>query len=224
MRNLTLLITGTILLACSQVEKNDSVTHTEITDEKTANPTDTSFREGDILFQTSGSGQSLAIQLATNSPYSHCGILLEKNGQLFVFEAIQPVKFTPIDKWIKRGDDHYYVLKRLIKADSILHTENINKMRKLALAFEGKDYDLPFEWSDEKLYCSELVYKMLQRTTGFEVGKLASLKDFDLNAPIVKRIMKERYGNTIPYDQQVISPVAIFNSPLLLTVKEGNKR
>jgi hypothetical protein len=223
MRNLTLLIIGTILLACSQIEENDSVTHTEFTNEKTANPTDTSFREGDILFQTSGSGQSLAIQLATNSPYSHCGILIKKDGQLFVFEAIQPVKFTPIDHWIKRGDDHYYVLKRLIKADSILHTENINKMRKLALAFEGKDYDLPFEWSDEKLYCSELVYKMLQRTTGFEVGKLASLKDFDLSAPLVKRIMKERYGNTIPYDQQVISPVAIFNSPLLFTVKEGNE-
>jgi hypothetical protein len=33
------------------------------------------FRNGDIIFHTSTSDQSKAIQLATNSRYSHCGII-----------------------------------------------------------------------------------------------------------------------------------------------------
>ena len=223
MKVLFVLLTGIGLIACSQLDNQTNLELKKSDIEEVSTHLDTNFREGDIVFQTSGSGQSLAIQLATHSPYSHCGILIEKNGQLLVFEAVQPVKFTPIDQWIKRGDDQFYVVKRLIKADSILNETSIHNMRKLALDFEGKDYDLPFEWSDDKLYCSELVYKLYQKTTGLEVGKLASMKDFDLSSSIVKRIMKERYGTAIPLDQQVISPAAIFESPLLVTVKERGR-
>ena len=40
------------------------------------------FQNGDIIFQTSQSAQSKAIQLATNSRYSHVGIILEIDGEL----------------------------------------------------------------------------------------------------------------------------------------------
>ncbi|EPR85580.1 hypothetical protein [Acinetobacter gerneri] len=36
------------------------------------------FQTGDIIFQTSKSAQSLAIQKATHSPYSHMGMLVYK--------------------------------------------------------------------------------------------------------------------------------------------------
>jgi hypothetical protein len=77
-----------------------------------------------------------------------------------------------------------------------------------------------FGWGDDKLYCSELVWKIYKQATGLEVGKLQKLKDFDLSNPIVARKLKERYGNKIPLDETVISPVAIFNSQLLMTVVE----
>lgn len=57
---------------------------------------------GDIIFQTSKSNQSKAIQLATNSKYSHMGIIYKINGQVFVYEAVQPVKLTALTKWINR--------------------------------------------------------------------------------------------------------------------------
>lgn len=63
------------------------------------------IKNGDLIFQTSLSRQSKAIQLATKSKYSHCGIVFYDNGQFYVFEAIQPVKSTPLDKWIARGKD-----------------------------------------------------------------------------------------------------------------------
>ena len=50
------------------------------------------IQNGDLIFQTSLSGQSKAIQLATNSKYSHCGIIFIDNDEYYVFEAIQPVR------------------------------------------------------------------------------------------------------------------------------------
>ena len=49
------------------------------------------LKDGDIIFQTSLSNQSKAIQLATNSKYSHCGIIYKSGNDFYVFEAIQPV-------------------------------------------------------------------------------------------------------------------------------------
>lgn len=87
--------------------------------------------------------------------------------------------------------------------------------------FKGKNYDLTFEWSDDKIYCSELIWKIYKRATGLEIGKLEKLSDFDLTNEVVKQKMKERYGDKIPMDEIVISPKAVFDSELLTTVKEN---
>jgi len=180
------------------------------------------LKAGDIIFQSSLSGQSHAIQLATNSRYSHCGILLEKDGKLQVFEAVQPVKYTPFEKWIRQGDNHHYVVKRLKDASTITD-EVIANMSKEAKKLEGKNYDIYFGWSDETIYCSELVWKLYQRTTALEIGELKPLGSYDLSHPIVKKIMQERYGKKIPMEEQMISPGAIFDSELLETVVESGK-
>lgn len=166
-------------------------------------------KNGDIIFQTSLSEQSKAIQLATNSKFSHCGIIYRENGQFYVFEAIQPVKKTPIDKWIARGKDNHYVIKRLINADQILTAETLVNLKEEGNKFEGKNYDLTFEWSDDRIYCSELIWKIYQRATGLEIGKLQTLGDFNLTNNLVKQILKKRYGNKIPLNEIVISPAAI---------------
>ncbi|WP_206680678.1 hypothetical protein [Hymenobacter polaris] len=43
-------------------------------------PIGPTLREGDLIFHTSQSAQSQAIQLATHSPYSHCGLLYKTGG------------------------------------------------------------------------------------------------------------------------------------------------
>ena len=82
----------------------------------------------------------------------------------------------------------------------------------------GKDYDLYFEWSNDRIYCSELVWKIYKQGAGLEIGQLQKLKDFDLEQPAVKQKLKERYGKNIPADEKVISPSALFDSKLLYTV------
>ena len=63
------------------------------------------IRDGDIIFQTSTSGQSKAIQIATGSKYSHMGIIYKEGNEIFVYEAVQPVKLTPLKDWISRGEN-----------------------------------------------------------------------------------------------------------------------
>jgi len=179
------------------------------------------LREGDLIFQTSLSRQSQAIQLATKSKYSHCGLIYKDGKEYYVFEAVQPIKRTPLDKWIARGKDGKYVIKRLKNADQVLTPATLAKMKQIGDGFNGKNYDLAFEWSDDKIYCSELIWKIYQRATGLEIGKLEKLSDFDLTNEAVKQKMKERYGNRIPMNEKVISPAAIFGSELLITVKSN---
>ena len=53
---------------------------------------------------------------------------------------------------------------------------------------------------------------------GIEIGKLKTLKEFDLNNSIVKSKLIERYGDNIPLNEIVISPGDMFESDLLETV------
>jgi len=178
------------------------------------------IQNGDIIFQTSKSGQSKAIQLATNSKYSHMGIIYENDGKYFVYEAIQPVKLTPLNEWIIRGENGHYVIKRLKNADQILTDSVLKNMKQLGDHYRGKPYDIYFEWSDEKIYCSELVWKIYKESTGIEIGNLQRLSDFDLTHKTVQSKMKERYGENIPMDEKVISPMAMFDSDKLETIDE----
>lgn len=177
------------------------------------------WREGDLIFQTSQSSQSKVIQLATKSAYSHCGVIFSENGQWYVLEAVQPVKRTPLKEWIKRGSNGHYVVKRLKNADEVLTPEVIADMKKEGAAMTGKNYDLAFEWSDDRIYCSELAWKIYNRSTGLEIGKLQKLHEFDLSNDLVKAKLKERYGDKIPLDETVISPASIYNSELLTEVR-----
>ena len=183
--------------------------------------TNKTIQNGDIIFQTSLSDQSKAIQKATNSKYSHCGIIFEENNKFYVLEAIQSVKSTPLEKWMKRGKDEHYVGKRLKNSPEILTTDVLKEMKQIGNEFLGKNYDLTFEWSDEKIYCSELIWKIYKRTTGLEIGKLEKLGDFDLENETVKAKLKERYGDKIPLDEIVISPESIFQSNLLMTIDKN---
>ena len=179
------------------------------------------IQEGDIIFQVSESGLSTAIQLATHSKYSHCGIIFKRDDdQWYVYEALQPVRYTPLQQWIARGKKGHYVIKRLKDAATVLTPAVITRMKAAGKPFNGKNYDIYFGWSDERIYCSELVWKIYKAATGLEIGKLQTLKEFDLSSPAVKQQMKAIYGNHIPLDEKIISPVSMFESPLLVTVKE----
>ena len=177
------------------------------------------LRPGDLIFHQSRSSQSEAIRLATGSRYTHMGLIVEQEGgRLMVLEAIEPVSLTPVDRWVARGVEGHAVVKRLHDADGVFTDEVLARVGAEGHKLLGQHYDLYFGWSDDRIYCSELVYKAWKRGAGVEVGELARLGDFDLGHPAVKAKLAERYGGKVPLDEVVISPQAMFESARLVTV------
>jgi hypothetical protein len=59
---------------------------------------------------------------------------------------------------------------------------------------------------------------MYETALSIRIGELRRLREFDLTDPVVRNKMRERYGKKIPLDEPVISPAAMYESPLLETV------
>jgi len=175
-------------------------------------------QDGDLIFHTSRSRQSLAVQRATRSQYSHMGIVLVRNGKPFVFEAIGTVSYTPLGQWIGRGDGGRFVVKRLVDADRVLTKDGIARLHAAARPYVGKRYDLTFEWSDARMYCSELVWKLYRDALDVKIGERQKLGEMDLDDPVVRAKLRERYGKKVPLDEPVITPQAMFDSPRVSAV------
>jgi hypothetical protein len=176
------------------------------------------IQEGDMIFQTSQSKQCEAIRIATNSKFSHCGIVFVLNGKKYVFEAVQPVKYTPLETWINHGKESHFVVTRIKNASRLLNPLTIQKMKTYANQFKNKDYDQYFEWSDDKIYCSELIWKIYKSGAEIELCPLQKLKDFNLKDPRVQATLAEKYGNNIPLEENVIAPSNLENSKIVTII------
>ena len=182
-----------------------------------AQPT-TPLRDGDVVFQSNTSPTAQAIRLATHSQWNHCGIVFIEDGKPYVYEAVQPVRRISLEDWAAQGTGGKYAAKRL-KASKTIDPKKLPVLKSATSKHLGKNYDLAFSWTDDRMYCSELVWKAYEGAAGIELGKRQKLHDFDLSHPLVQAKLKQRYGNDIPLDEEVISPEALWASPLLEEVK-----
>ncbi|MCB1173312.1 MAG: YiiX family permuted papain-like enzyme [Leptospiraceae bacterium] len=176
------------------------------------------LKEGDLLFQETRSRQALALQLATKSRYTHVGMAIWHANQWQVIEAVQPVRITPLGQFLDRGVNRHVVVKRLLNREKHLKAAKIRELKKYASQFLGRNYDLYFSWDDERIYCTELVWKTWKHVLHIEPGKLQRLQDFDLSHPLVQQLMRERYGNQVPLEEPVIAVSTMFEAPQLKLV------
>ncbi len=173
---------------------------------------------GDIVFQTSKSQLGPAIEAATGSKITHCGVTFRENDTMFVYEAVGPVRKVPLSDWIHFGVNDRLIVKRLRNVKDTLSPKVIEKMLKIYREFEGRDYDINFEWSDDKMYCSELVYKMFKRGAGIELGRFEQFGDFHLDNPLVQFWIKQYFPKGPNLKEKVVSPVSILNDTSLVTI------
>ena len=180
--------------------------------------TEFDFHAGDIVLQSLNSSQCNAIREATNSYYTHCGIVLRDGNELIIYEAIGPVKKSSLQDFTDSGiNDHFVVLR-----PSLNNLSSVAQMKTYCDNELGKSYDLFFNWDDTEIYCSELVWKAYQKA-GIELCKPRPLKDYDLSSPVVRTVMKQRYGEKIPEDELMVAPSDLFSSTLLEVVYENKK-
>lgn len=182
-------------------------------------PPESSLREGDIIFQSSSAfDEAKAIQIVSKSPLTHCGVLFKENDEWYVYEAVQPIAKTKLKDFAKTENGETYLVRRLAD-DTPLSADALKKMRDYLDKQIGKDYDHKFGWGNDKLYCSELVWKAYYEATRLKIGKVKMVGDFDLTDPLVKRLVEERYGKNVPVTEPTITPGDLYNSRRLKTVK-----
>ena len=156
-----------------------------------SNPNRLKLQDGDMIFHTSFSGNSTYIQIGTFSRYSHCGVIFHKNGKPYVLEGVNPVRYISLDRWIKRGVGGQYTVMRWKDQDD-LTPQVKKKMRVEGEKFLGKPYDSWFVWNDNKIYCSELNWKVYERA-GLHVCEPRKFKTFfGTSLPVAKKYFKRK--------------------------------
>ena len=178
-------------------------------------------QDGDIIFHTSRSAQSEAIALATDSALTHVGIITIEDGRALVVEAVQPVKVTPLTTWIARGVGGKY---RLMRPKKPLNSRQVRAMRQEGRKHLGKHYDLRFEWSDDRMYCSELVWKIYQEGAGIELAKLRPMDSYRLGHPKVRALIAKRWGSGLDWKSPMVAPSDLAESTLLQVVSDTTQR
>ena len=158
-------------------------------------------KEGDVIFQTSQSKQSPLIAWATLSNKTHCGIIIEKNSQLYVLETLGTIKLTPLQTFIDRGLGKKYWIKRGIN-------KKIDYKKYL-----GIPYDLSFKFSNGKYYCSELVYTIYLEQFGVKLCTPKQIKTYNILG--IKKHAARRHMNL---EQYVVSPNDLFKSKQLTSI------
>ncbi|MEO5714597.1 MAG: YiiX/YebB-like N1pC/P60 family cysteine hydrolase [Luteolibacter sp.] len=172
------------------------------------------LQEGDIVFSSSPTGQGQAIIDATNSPYTHCGIVFQQDGKLMVLEAVEPVGVTTLEKFVARCTPGAFTARRL---KTPVAPTAYQKARDWGKEQIGLHYDAQFRWDDKKMYCSELVWKTYEKA-GVRLCEPSQFRDYHLDRPSVRKVIEERYGSVdkIPLDESVVAPGDIAASALLV--------
>ena len=75
---------------------------------------------------------------------------------------------NPLARWINQARDRHYGVFRL----GAKHAGHIPDFIRAARKYMGRPYDIRYRMDDEKIYCSELIFKGYRDATGEELGKL----------------------------------------------------
>lgn len=145
------------------------------------------LKDGDLIFQTSLSGQSNAIMLATHSAYSHTGIVKKTAKGWVVIEAVGPVKETPLKIWVNRGWRHRIAVYRYPGLTEMQAQAVFLAAKKLY----GRRYDLYFSFDNDSVYCSELTYEAYHGA-GISLGKVQTIGQLGTDLGFAKSLLNRR--------------------------------
>jgi hypothetical protein len=175
-------------------------------------------REGDVLFQSLPHADLVdCIEGVTQSPWSHCGVVMRYDDKWMVVEAIGPVRRTSLAIWIMRGRMGSFAAYRPTAAAKLPATAEFHDSMTNALdMYMGRPYDFHYAPGDQEIYCSELVFKAYRDGFGLDLGKWEELGQ--LNWKPHETFIRQIEGGALPLDRLMITPVGLTRSPLLARV------
>lgn len=125
------------------------------------------LQTGDIILLDMDCFSCELIENETGGPFSHSGIVLKLGSQVYVAQSLGSVHHIPLQAFLGYSN----------KVPHVIRPKHINfsKKRKLLENYKrkylGMDFDHDYVWDDEKLYCSEFIYKLLKSVYAIEKFK-----------------------------------------------------
>lgn len=236
-----MLAVGFALVALGSQAQTEGSRHSGLTNSSKL------LKDGDLIFIQSHTENAAQITQVTHSKLTHCGIVFGGDKGWIVLEgAGQPV-FRSLERWQKEesgGQSQSLYVRRLKNRDAILTSDKLKTLRDEAAKLHQTNYDFAFAWNNsyvmnrgrrdeitkEYVYCSELLYKAVDRVLGLRLGTPHAVKEYYANLPepdaakIVEKLKDDprakrcRGGKAFNPDEQAISPVEVFDSELLKDV------
>ena len=180
-------------------------------------PPDYEPQKGDLVFQSLPRNAVVnAIEGATESPYSHCGIVARQENRWVVLEALHGVEVTPLREFLVRGRKQGFAVCRLKEE----HQKHVPKTINAAREMLGRPYDSRYRMDDEKIYCSELIWKAYRKVTGTELGKPVQLKTLKWGP--YRPVIEALEGGPVPLDRMMITPADLARAKQLKLVYAYN--
>src|SRR5690606_11723488 len=128
---------------------------------------------------------------------------------------VSPVRWTRFDRWRARGVGGRYVVRRPREP---LSRAELRALRREGERHLGRPYDARFEWSDRRMYCSELVWKMYERALAVRLVEPQRWSELPLT-PRALALARRRLGRAPPAHARVVTPAALLGSPALVAVE-----
>ncbi len=181
------------------------------------------LRPGDILLQPLDCWSCSLIEAQEESTYSHMGMVLETQPEVVVIEALGKVRRMTLAEFNARTEKGQKLSVRRFRhpeAQAYLRKNKEELKTLFATDFEGLLYDHDFLWNNfdeegrQKLYCSEMITKLLQYFLNIELP-IKRMK-FDKNRDQWIKYFK----GTPPDGKWGNSPASFENSELFYEVGE----
>lgn len=160
------------------------------------------LKAGDVILQPLMCWSCSLIAAQEESNFSHIGIVIKKNKKLMVAEAFGKVRLISLSEFTQKTHPEKKIKILRLKNKSIKADELLQELK----SYLGNPYDNKFRWNNyigdlEAIYCSELVYKILNPLVKF--NDLAPKRmTFDVNPNLWDQFFR---GDT-PRGELGISP------------------
>jgi hypothetical protein len=183
-------LAGCLLFFCSSCYRNPDA-NKEITTETTrkfykkVDSVKTLARHGDLIFRNGTDEVSRAARSMNriDTSFSHCGFVQVENDSILIYHAIgghynpnQRLRRDPIDSFLIPGETDKVAIYRYKLNGQQLDSLTV-LIRKHYL--EGLKFDLYFNFeSDERMYCSEFVFKCLNRSLSDSLAFIINAREW----------------------------------------------
>lgn len=178
------------------------------------------LQTGDVILQPLKCWSCRLIEDQEKSDFSHIGIIIKEDTQIYVAEAYGKVRKVTLAKFLEKTHPDKKNKYLRLKVSEQLNRQNLSENIE---NFLGNPYDAEFRWNNyeqgqEKIYCSELVYKVLAPLVSF-YDLQPKVMLFDENPDYWDRFFR---GDT-PRGEYGISPEDFNQSSDFLELEQARK-